>query len=434
MIPRLDRDLPLCIDPFLLYRSSRRELREAHALLMSVFEAAFQAFREGDAKRAARLVDFPEARAIRFGYASRSKDGRGIGQLGPALVAALEDSPELVARGFSHVEELQLVAEHIGPDRISDLAGNVLRRFLATYTADQCNLWNIALAKGVPLEHVWDPVEGEWGDTFADLPLDSKTGDAVILVPRWIVRRLPWINYQDFRSHELAAFLRPRSVRKLMIPGKPQVVKVTRRNLALVDRYVRRKEREAKLALPVRELSEELLEPEGYIRELAALHAGKPDAVEYQNLILRILNALFEPFLSDGRPQSRTAEGTEIRDIVFTNSLDDPWLVAIHKTYGNYNVLFECKNVRGLGTDDINQVANYLGDPMGYFACVVTRVPPSCAMRRKIRATYNKQVPRRTILVLTDDDLGRMLKLKAAGQSPLREMRRLHGQQLQEIE
>jgi hypothetical protein len=40
-------------------------------------------------------------------------------------------------RGVRHVEEMQLLASHIGPDRVSDIAANVLKQFLIEYTQRQ---------------------------------------------------------------------------------------------------------------------------------------------------------------------------------------------------------------------------------------------------------------------------------------------------------
>lgn len=435
VIPRLDRDLPLCIDPFLLYRSRRPELREAHALLISVFDAAFQAFRDGNNQRARDLVDFPEARAIRLGYASNSDEGRGIGkQMGPIFVGALEESPDLVKRGFKHVEELQLLAEHIGPDRISDLAGNVLRGFLAKYTKEQAELWGMPLTKGVPLEHVWDLVEGDWVDDFADLLTDPANGRPVMLVPRWIVRQLPWINYQDFKAHELRAFLGPKSRSKRFSLSKPEAVKVSRQNIALVDRYVARKEKAAAGALPTERVEAPVFASAPYLAELKALSPGIPDAKKYEALMLRIFNALFEPKLTDGKPQSRTAEGTEIRDLVYVNSMDDPWLRAVHRDYGNFVMIFECKNVAALDVGHVNQLATYLGDATGRFAFLVTRTAATASIAKKIRAVFNKQFPRRLILVISDREVEVMLKAREAGQSPIRVMQRLQGVLLQQME
>src|ERR1051325_1684040 len=98
VIPRLDKDLPLCIDPFLLYKSRRPDLKAAHNLLLSLFDRAFEAFRRGDEKTVAKLINFPEVQEVRFGYA-RGTAGRGVGPvLGNLVIETLRKSPALANR------------------------------------------------------------------------------------------------------------------------------------------------------------------------------------------------------------------------------------------------------------------------------------------------------------------------------------------------
>ena len=49
VIPQLDEDLPLCIDPFLLYKSRDDKLRTLHNQLLSLFDNAIGLFRERNA-------------------------------------------------------------------------------------------------------------------------------------------------------------------------------------------------------------------------------------------------------------------------------------------------------------------------------------------------------------------------------------------------
>ena len=51
---------------------------------------------------------------------------------------------------------MQLLASHIGPDRVSDIAANVLKQFLIEYTQRQAEFWQIPLRAGIPIEHVYD--------------------------------------------------------------------------------------------------------------------------------------------------------------------------------------------------------------------------------------------------------------------------------------
>jgi hypothetical protein len=437
VIPRLDADTPLCIDPFLLYKSRQPELAEAHDQLLDVFRHVFAAFDAGDRKRAKVLVDFPEAGEIRFGYATSGHSGRGMGEsLGRLVLETLEASPALVRRGLRHVEELQLFSVGIGPDRISDLAANVLKDFLIGYTKRQASLWSIPLAKGVPISHVWARGDGRWEDRYEDVPIDPVTDLPILLVPRWIVRRLPWINYDDYASTTLRAYLGARKPTTSRT-GKPAGVEISRHDVALVDRYVTMKERTSAGAQPTRAMvppSDTEPPLAAFLADLETVPSGAAGATAFQRVVLRAISELFEPDLVDGREQVRTESGTEIRDVVFSNDSDAPFLRYLANSHGNHVIVFECKNKARVDVDDINQLANYLGDPMGYVGVVVARGPATDSVRRKCIATYAKSRPGRVILVLSDTDLREMQGAKERGGRPVDHLRRKYREFMEAVD
>src|SRR5439155_12750069 len=141
----------------------------------------------------------------------KSKRGSGVGsQTTTLILETLSNSPDLINRGVRHVEEMQLLSAGIGPDRVSDIAANLLKWFLIEYTKKQCAIWNIPITTAVPIEHVYDPAVQSWHDTYEDLPTNSVDDSAILLVPRRWVRVLPWINYDDFLQTEFKAYLSAR--------------------------------------------------------------------------------------------------------------------------------------------------------------------------------------------------------------------------------
>jgi hypothetical protein len=256
VIPDLANDLPLCIDPFLLFKSKAPKLRELHQQLLAIFAHGFQLYREGKRRDLDRLVDFPEVNEIGFGYTQRGIKGSGLGlQLNTLLAETLASSKELQERGLRHIEELQLLSIGVSADRVSDIAANALKSYLIDYTSEQAALWNIRLESSVPVSHYFDLEDMEWADGYFDLPRNPISGLPVLLVPRRIVRQLPWINYDDYLRSEVRLFLNPRSAtRAPRYPGMPkqqrlklakqEVVKITRESITILDRYVERKERE----------------------------------------------------------------------------------------------------------------------------------------------------------------------------------------------
>ena len=239
---------------------------------------------------------------------------------------------------------------------------------------------------------------------------------------------LPWINFGDYQKLEFTTFLRAKQVRGAQKTpskkalSKPEVVAISRQEVGRIDHYVARKEREAARAAPtdVGNWGEGSCGETGRLKQdLLQLPSGIPQAVAYQDLLLRIFNVLFEPDLIEGQPQSRTDAGSEIRDIIFTNDSDKPFLDFLRNHHGNLSVVFELKNKEKIDGDDLNQLAGYLGDALGYSGFLVSRNAWTDANRLKAGAIYNKGNPRRVLIHLSDADLVRMLDLKCAGKDPV---------------
>lgn len=437
VIPRLDQDLPLCIDPFLLYKSRDDTLRRHHEQLLTLFNNSITLFREGKRKEMDELIDFPEASEIGFGYCEEGVRGSGLGNyLNRLLADTLAASEALQARGLRHIEELQLVSIGVAADRVSDIAANVLKIFLIEYTQRQASLWNIPLETAVPVNHYFDFDDYGWRDGYFDLPRNPVTGLPILLVPRRMVRLLPWINLQDYATTDYRLFLRSAAKRgwskfpgtgrvAYSFPDKTEIARTTRANLKLLDGYITRKEKEAAKALPIYVEREDLGLPvrpmaEEFIKRLADLPTGVAYAKDYQRALYEIINYLFEPELTDGEMEVRTIEGTERRDIIYTNESDTSFWQYVRLNYGSPLVMFEVKNVQELEIEHINQTASYLGVRLGMLGFIVTRRPPEDNIIRKIYTIYNDTpgTPRKIILVLNDDDLAVMLRNKDAGQSP----------------
>jgi hypothetical protein len=437
VIPRLDQDLPLCIDPFLLYKSRDETLHRLHGQLLTLFNNSVVLFREGKRKEMNEIIDFPEVNEIGFGYSEDSVKGSGLGSyLNKLLADTLVASEPLQERGLRHIEELQLVSMGIAADRVSDIAANVLKSFLIEYTQKQANLWSVPLASSLPVNHYFDFEDYAWRDGYFDLPKNKITGSPILLVPRRMVRLLPWINLDDYAASDFRLFLRstersswPRFAggiqTKRLIPDKTDIVKITRSNLKLLDNYVNRKEKDAQNALPVFVEREDLGLPtrpmaEEFIQRLSAIPTGVTQAKDYQRTVYEIINYLFEPELTDGEMEVRTIEGTERRDIIYTNESDTSFWQYVRLNYGSPLVMFEVKNVEELEFEHINQTASYLGARLGMLGIIVTRNSPSENIIRKTYTIYSDtpSTPRKTILILEDTDLLAMLRNKDSGQAP----------------
>ncbi len=128
VIPRVGVDLPVGIDPFLLFKSREPGHQQLHQQLLSAFNRGIQAIRHGDSTQARMLFDYPEVSEIGLGYTQSGKRGSGVGtHLSGLIIDTLAQSPVLQERGVKHVEEMQLLSAGIGPDRVSDITATFLR-------------------------------------------------------------------------------------------------------------------------------------------------------------------------------------------------------------------------------------------------------------------------------------------------------------------
>jgi hypothetical protein len=431
VIPRKVEDLPLCIDPFLLYKSRDPDLRSLHDLVTGHFGAGVEAIRSGNIGESERILDFPEVPEVGFGYGSNSKRGSGLGTtLQKLLIDSLTLSPAILARGIRHIEEMQLISPGIGPDRVGDIASNILKKYLIGYTQRQCAIHNIPIERNMPLEHVFDPEDGRWSDGYFDLPMNPADGKPVLLVPRRMVRQLPWINYENFAKTEFRAYLIAKRSKSGASPmsavSKVEVTSTSRVETSLIDNYVKQRESLATQAQPflpamnddAKATGDTLL---GRLRETPVGHA---DAARYQRAVLDILTFVFCPDLIDGRLEQRTIDGTERRDILFTNDSDDSFFDYVRQTHDSLILMFDAKNVRELEMGDLNQCATYLGDRIGRLGFIVTRHQPEENILRKQIAIFNDSQPRKVLLVLTDHDLAELVKVRVDDGHPAKWLQR----------
>jgi len=108
---------------------------------------------------------------------------------------------ESIAQGITevrHFEEIGLLYEGIGCDRISDITANILKPELVAYTQEVGSHHRIPLDEA-PIRHAdFDMVYLRWKSGRVQVPRNPCDGRGVLLVPAQFLRHLPTINYEDF--------------------------------------------------------------------------------------------------------------------------------------------------------------------------------------------------------------------------------------------
>ena len=134
-------DLPLFIDPFLLFNSKKKKYQQLHEDIIKylIFLKEKSASETIDAGALKAWYVFKEVEQNWLGFSVSGNKGNALGlTFGKALDENLhkifnEFGKETVTKG-SHLEKLCLIKQGVGKDNISDFTTNLIKGFLLDYT------------------------------------------------------------------------------------------------------------------------------------------------------------------------------------------------------------------------------------------------------------------------------------------------------------
>jgi hypothetical protein len=199
-------DLPLFVDPFLLFNSKKPEYRALHDRIIDYLkylrDLAIAGQLSGGALR--NLFCFSEVHQNWLGFSLADNRGRGLGMdFAIALAENLHSlfgnfGAERITRG-SHLEKLCLIRDGVGRDMISDFTTNLILRFLCDYTQgfaarhinrEMCTVFAVNRIDFNRQTGTWSP---------ARFTLPRLRDDFVLLTPKDILTKDDtWINKGDF--------------------------------------------------------------------------------------------------------------------------------------------------------------------------------------------------------------------------------------------
>lgn len=193
----LVNDLPLFIDPFLLFNSSDEDFQRIHKetidYLLFLQSISEQHDRLNSGMKCA-WFSFSEVKQTWLGFSLSGNAGLGMGN---EFAKCLFDGLKTMFRDFGketitqgkHLEKLCLISPHVGRDKISDFTTNFAKRYLLEYTErfarsymqpEQCKVCNIPRAY-----FNWDT--RTWASAEYLLPYINN--DFVLLTPKAMLTR-----------------------------------------------------------------------------------------------------------------------------------------------------------------------------------------------------------------------------------------------------
>jgi hypothetical protein len=144
----LEEDIPLYLDPFLLWKSPSQQDQALHTSITNSFNHLATLTKKGRTNDAIRIMmEISECSEVGLGV-SKTRTGKKIGTaMAKKILDLFTSIPLYNSSGFTHFETIQLYVDGISKDRVSDFSCNFLKSFLIDYTIDQCNRFGIKLEK-----------------------------------------------------------------------------------------------------------------------------------------------------------------------------------------------------------------------------------------------------------------------------------------------
>lgn len=207
----LSADLPLFIDPFLLFASKKKKYKELHKHLVSHLLLLKDLSLEKNGKDVnIDLFRFPEIKQNWLGLSKYGNEGKGLGK--KFAVAAIESfngfyqnfgNEEITKE--THIEKLTIINKGVGKDFISDFTVNLIFEYLLEFTENfaitylkkhQIKEFNVR-CKFDKENQVWQPRKFSLPYFFRE-----KDGDYILLTPIDILTKdEAIINNGDFYSN-----------------------------------------------------------------------------------------------------------------------------------------------------------------------------------------------------------------------------------------
>jgi len=406
-IPFLQEDIPLYLDPFLMWKSPSLQDNSLHTSVINSFNHLgylMKKERESEAKEI--LIRASECNEVGLGV-SKTKQGLRIGNKSASNILTLfRNIPQIETSGFTHFETIQLFVDGIASDRVSDIACNFLKSFLVDFTLEQAERYSIPMYK-TRITDLYDYRANKFVEEEVYLPQNPQTLEPILFTPKRWLRFSPWINYEDYFKDYFN-----KEIDKETKKSRVNILNYNRRNYDVIETYVKRKElcqadcKNDPLFSPI-----PIISAKRKLSSIIKLPSGKTDNADkkYEDNVCQLMASLLYPQLDFAAEQSRTESGVLIRDLIFYNSRSIDFLQDIFRDYESNQIVFELKNVAKVDRDHVNQLNRYLNNQFGRFGILVTRNPlPKSVFKNTIDLWAGQ---RKCIIALTDEDIKLMVSI-----------------------
>lgn len=202
----LINDMPLFVDPFLLFNSEKPEYQKIHSTIISYLlflQEQAEKYPNPPSGMLTAWYHFPEIKQTWLGFSLEGNSGRGLGRdfavnIHRGLQTIFKDFGKETITKSAHLEKLCLISPLVGRDKISDFTTNFTKKYLLEYTEafataylepELCRSFSVPRVEFCTDTHTWKSKQ---------YTLPCHEGDYVLLTPRdMLTRDDTFINRED---------------------------------------------------------------------------------------------------------------------------------------------------------------------------------------------------------------------------------------------
>lgn len=434
-----NQDIPLFLDPYGISAMGSKWGKECESQIATYFQYLIDSIRKGDKRTVKKLLNaLHEVNEVALGYSSSRPEGRGIGLVqANEIQSAFENSYAAQSGDIKDIADCALLIPGINRDKISDITANILKRELILFTQKQCTIHSIPMRR-VPVNNAFDYNKFEFTSFYTELPVINNR--AKILLPISSVRQDPQLSKEKYYRNFVLEYLKAEhchagdSLATVLENGaiKVRIADLKRKyplgtdflynfskdHPQILEKYKSELRRTAKKkTIPVLVTKRKVLSAKERIDIIANIKPGIAEAVEFHKIIYDSLIYIFNGRLSNPQAESKINNGRKRIDITFKNS-DKTGFFNELNTLHHFKcpkIFIECKNYGGeIGNPEIDQLQGRFSNQRGIFGILVCRsIRSKKNLLLKCRdVMHDKQS---FIIVLEDNDIGYLLKLKESG-------------------
>jgi len=436
----LDTDTPLFIDPAAFHDCPGYFAQKCAADITSFFDAVLHAAGEGDDEMGERLLAaLREPDEIHLGLSKGLPKGRGLGHLQASIIfERIKTSKALKTGLVQDLNDVLMFVRGVGPDIVSDITTNIIRRHLIKYTQDQFDLMGLEINNNIPTGLLWDPVDAKWEEDFDEIPVVKDR--RILLVPKRFVK---WrYDFSKAGTQYYNKFF-INYIRQDQLNKNGPLVSLIPKKFGPAEKKVFKTDIERKFPNTKGKLEEfSTNHPDIYdkfkssffrhnplsinslmgfhgddfreieftnhiIDALRKLPSGAKHSADYQSMIVGIAHFMFYPELTNPVLE-RPLNGDRKRiDIAFDNSSTAGFfsLVRTHPFLMSSEVMIECKNYsHDIANPELDQLIGRFDPRRGRFGMLFCREVTNKG-RLADRCADAYRSAQGAIIVLTDEDV-----------------------------